>query len=310
MVVSASDQRLGGIYPMLYALWRSDGGLDVEAMSLQVEHAIASGCHGIAVLGLVTESHRLSVGERLELARKVGALINGRVPYSVSVKGETAAEQVAFAEEAVTSGADWLILQPPSQTALEEGALIDFFADVAGRVECGVGIQNNPEHLLNAFTAGGLQRLRERVPNITVMKAEGPVVAMEPFIVSMGSKVSTFGGHGGIEHIRLMRAGADGLIPAPDCLPLQILIHELWLQGTPSARQQAEAIQNEILPLIVFMNRSIDVLLCYGRQFIAQRLGLKETFDRFGTLEATEFGLSEMALLFAALRRSEERWLS
>ena len=299
-----------GIYPMLYAFWTGSGRLDEEAMAQQVEHAVDAGADGVAVLGLVTESHRLDVAERLALVRTVSRLLDKRLPYSVTVTGETPDAQRDFATAAIAEGADWLILQPPLQTVMDEPQLIDFFAAIAEDCDCQLGVQNNPEHLRNAFTSDGLLRLHKSVPRITIAKAEGPVVNVEPLIAATAGSLSSFGGHGGIEHIRLLRAGADGLIPAPDCLPLQVRIQSLWRDGSEDAQNEAIAIEEELLPLIVFMNRSIDVLLCYGRQFMARRLGLRTTFDRLGKLQPTAFGMKETDRLFEKLRRTEDRFLT
>lgn len=294
---------------MLYAFWSVDGTLDERAMQRQVEHVIEAGADGIAVLGLVTESHRMDAAERLALTRIVARLIGGRLPYSVTVTGETPEDQRHFAEAALGAGADWLVLQPPLHAPMEEAQLIDFFAGIADGCDCPLGVQNNPEHLRNSFTAGGLRRLHEAVPRITIVKAEGPVVNAAPMIAATAESLASFGGHGGIEHIRLLRAGAHGLIPAPDCLPLQVRIQRLWLEGSEAAREEAIAIENALLPLIVFMNRSIDVLLCYGRQFMARRLGLEDTSDRFGKLQPNVFGMAEMERLFVSLEQAEARFL-
>ncbi|MCF3934915.1 dihydrodipicolinate synthase family protein [Acuticoccus sp. M5D2P5] len=297
-----------GVYPMLYAFWRPDGSLDEAAMARQVEHVVEAGADGVAVLGLVTESHRIDARERLDIAALTARLLAGRAPLSVTVTGETVAEQRAFAGDARAAGADWLIFQPPLRRPLDEAALIAFFAEIAEGFDCPIGIQNNPEHLANAFDADGLLRLHREVPAITIAKAEGPVVNAEPLIAATAGTLASFGGHGGIEHTRLLRAGADGLIPAPDCLPLQVKIQRLWERGTPEARAEAEAIEAALLPLIVFMNRSIDVLLTYGRQFMARRLGLAETFERFGP-PATAFGRAETDRLYQALIETEARFL-
>ncbi|RUT31287.1 dihydrodipicolinate synthase family protein [Arsenicitalea aurantiaca] len=309
MSKTGAAAEIGGVYPMLYAFWDGDGRLDHRAMDLQVGHVLEAGADGVAVLGLVTESHRMDARERLALTRSVGQRLGGECPYSVTITGETVDEQRAFADAALEAGADWLILQPPLKTVLGEAELIAFFAAIAEGLACPLGVQNNPEHLKNAFSAAGLIRLHEAVPAITIAKAEGPVVTAEPLIDATRASLRSFGGHGGIEHTRLLRAGAHGLIPAPDCLPLQIRIDRLWAEGTEEARAEAEAIETELLPLIVFMNRSIDVLLCYGRQFMARRLGLEDSFDRFGTLRPTPFGLAEMDRLYERLSETEARYL-
>lgn len=213
-----------GIYPMLYAFWREDGSLDEDAMARQVEHVVDAGADGVAVLGLVTESHRIDRTERLQVASVVARHLAGRLPLSVTVTGETVDEQRSFASDACEAGADWLIFQPPLRRRVEEAHLIDFFGAVTAGFACPLGVQNNPEHLANSFSADGLLRLHRAVPTITIAKAEGPVVSAEPLIAATAGTLASFGGHGGIEHTRLLRAGADGLIPAPDCLRLQVRI--------------------------------------------------------------------------------------
>ncbi|MEO1104068.1 MAG: dihydrodipicolinate synthase family protein, partial [Pseudomonadota bacterium] len=133
-----------GIYPILYAFWRADGTLDEAAMRAQVDHAIAAGAHGIAVLGLVTEVHKMDVNERLTLTELVGGLIAGRVPYAVTVGEPSIAGQVAFAKAAATAGADWIILQPPPTKPTSTAELIRFFGMVADAVDVDVAVQNNP----------------------------------------------------------------------------------------------------------------------------------------------------------------------
>ena len=56
-----------GIYPILYAFFRADGGLDREAMRRQVEACVRGGAQGIAALGLATEVQKLSPEERHEV---------------------------------------------------------------------------------------------------------------------------------------------------------------------------------------------------------------------------------------------------
>ena len=53
-----------GIYPMLYACFGRDDGLDRALMRAQVRAAVAGGTHGVAVLGLATEVGKLSAQER------------------------------------------------------------------------------------------------------------------------------------------------------------------------------------------------------------------------------------------------------
>lgn len=285
-------RKWSGIYPILYAFWDRDGRFDRDAMQSQVEHCISSGAHGIAVLGLVTEVHKMDVNERLHLVEMVGAMIGGRVPYAVTVGEPSLAGQIDFARKAAAAGANWVILQPPPVRGLSQGDLIRFFGAVAEAIDVDVAIQNNPVNLDVSMSSDGLVALNRAHPNISILKGEGFSLDIHDVIEGSGGAYQVFGGHGGIEFPALLRSGGAGLIPAPDFLAAQIRLFELWQAGQT---EDAEAIHRAILPAIVFMSRSVPAMLCYGKRLLAEQIDLDEPIDRIPALEPTAFGLSEMA---------------
>ncbi len=294
-----------GVYPVLYAFWDRAGRLDREAMRLQVEHCITAGAHGLMVLGLVTEVNKMDSAERRETVELVGALNAGRVPYAVTVAEPSAESQIAFARGARAAGADFVILQPPPARGGGEAELIRFFARVADALDCPVAIQHNPFNLDVWLSIEGMTALHRNHPNVTVLKGEGTAVETETLVAATGGKLAVFGGHGGIEYLSVLRAGAAGLIPAPDCLAPQVRIYELFRESTPESLAEAERLHRELLPLIVFMIRSFPALLCYGKRFMARRIGVEQVFDRAPAIRPTPFGLAEMDRLFEALRATE-----
>lgn len=287
-------KRRSGIYPVLYAFWTANGRLDRELMATQVEHCIGAGCHGIAVLGLVTEVHKMDVNERLALVETVGELISGRVPYAVTVGEPTVSGQIAFARAAGAAGADWVILQPPPFKNVAEVQLIRFFGEVAECLDLGVAVQNNPVNLDVSLSVPGLVTLARQHPNITLLKGEGYSIDIARVIEETNGHFDVFGGHGGKEFPALMRSGGVGLIPAPDCLAVQVRMFELFRDGTAAALAEAERLHREILPLIVFMTYAVPSLLTYGKRLLAAKLALPEPFDRAPAAVPTCFGLAEL----------------
>lgn len=298
-------KRYRGVYPVLYAFFDAEGRLDRHAMHAQVEHCIAAGAHGIMVLGLVTEAHKMDVNERLSLVGMVGQLIAGRVPYAVTVGEPTMGGQVAFAREAKAAGADWVILQPPTAGGGGEAEVVRFFGAVADRLDMPVAVQNNPVNLPVSLSPTSLIALHRNHANVTLLKGEGFSVDIARVIEGTGGAMDVFGGHGGLEYLSLLRSGGRGLIPAPDCLSVQVRILELFMEGTDEALAEAERLHREVLPLIVFMTRGIPTLLAYGKRFMACRLGLPEPHQREPIADVTTFGLAEMDRFFQALARIE-----
>lgn len=284
-----------GIYPVLYAFYGPDGQLSRDLIAKQVEYCIAAGAHGIMVLGLVTEVHKMATAERLELVRMVGELIAGRLPYAVTIGEPTVEAQVAFARDARAAGANWVILQPPSQPGITEPELLGFFGSVADALDIPVAVQNNPVNLAVSLSPDALVTLNRNHPNISILKGEGFSVDIARVIEGTNGAMRVFGGHGGIEFMSLLRSGGAGLIPAPEFLKPQVAIFELWQQGTPEAIAEAERLHRDILPAIVFMSRSVPALLCYGKRLFAAQAGLTEPVDRAPALQPTTFGLTETA---------------
>lgn len=299
--------RYAGIYPVLYAFFRDDGRLDEAAMRAQVEHCLAAGAHGITVLGLVTEVNKLSTAERLELVEIVGRTIRGRVPYAVTIAEPDVEGQVEFARHAKLAGADWVVLQPPPGAGLPERELRRHFGAVADRIDLPVAIQNNPVNLASSLSPEALVDLVKAHANIRLLKAEGWSVEIARVIEACGGAVDAFGGHGGLEFVSLIRSGGAGLIPAPDCVALQVAVFEGLRGGDPARVAEAERLHETALPLIVFMTRSVPGLVAYGKRLMARRLGLGEPVARAPYHTPTEFGRREADRLFASIETAERK---
>jgi 2-keto-3-deoxy-L-arabinonate dehydratase len=298
-------RRFRGIYPVLYAFFDQEKQLDHAAMRAQVEHCIAAGAHGITVLGLVTEVHRMTTAERQEVVEVVGAAIDSRIPYAVTVAEQDAAAQIAFARMAASNGADWVILHPPPGKGCSEAVLQKHFGSIADELDLLVAIQNNPVNLDSSLSPEALVALAKRHANITLLKAEGWSIDIARVIEALDGEIDAFGGHGGLEFISLMRSGGAGLIPAPDCLAVQVAMFEALASGDPERIAFAERLHRQILPLIVFMTRGVPGILCYGKRVMAKRLGIEDVYDRAPALAPTPFGLAEMERLLGDVLQLE-----
>ncbi len=285
---------LRGVIPVLYAFHRRDGSIDAEAMTKQVEHCVAAGADGIMVLGLITEVSKHTYAERLEIVRITSEALGGRKPLLVTTGEPTQAGQLAFARASRATGADLIILQPPPEIEGGEAALLRFFGDTADALDFPCAIQHNPFNLKINLSLEGLITLCRNHPNISLIKAEGTALETEQLIAATEGRIAAFTGHGGIEFMTNLRSGAAGLIPAPDALALQVLVHRLFREGTPESLERAERIHRDLLPMIVFRIRSIDQALCYGKRLLAERIGIEIVHEREPYLRPTAFGLAEM----------------
>ena len=276
-----------GIHCVLYAMFDANERLDRAAMALQVAYLRAAGADGITVLGLATEVGKLSFDERCDViswARNDAP----DLPLSVTIAGNSVAEQLALAAVAERAGADWLILQPPIAGSYSAAEYVDFFARVGSATRLPFAIQNAPQYLGRSLSDDDIVALRARCPGFTQIKSETGATDLHGLIARLGRDIAVLNGRGGLEMTDCLRAGVQGFIVAPDVLPGVRRCWQAWGAGDFAA---AEAAYAAFLPAALFGMQSLEHLMCYGKRIFATRAGLT-VHDRSPAMRPTEFGLS------------------
>ncbi len=289
--------RPAGIHVVLYAFFDSQDRLDREAMRRQMQAVVAGGAQGAMVLGLATEVSKLTPAERRQvISWAVEDLAGTGLPLAATIFGRSPSEQVAALREAEAAGAAWVILQPPPFPGMPEPELMAFLGPVIDAATVPVGLQNAPDLMGIGLSPANLAALAARHPKLCVLKAEGPATLIEDVV--RRTALPVLNGRGGLELPDNLRAGAAGMIPAPDCFDVQVRIVDAMARGHES---EAERLYREILPAIVFAMASVDHLVCYGKRIVAARLGLGRVWDRAPGLTPSDFGLAVTERLAAGL---------
>jgi 4-hydroxy-tetrahydrodipicolinate synthase len=294
------DQKIHGIYPMLYAFFGVDGQLDRGAIVAEVEACIAHGVQGIAVGGLGSECNKLTSAERRVLMEWAAEAVAERVPLSMTIAENSLAGQTEFVRAARDLGASWVVLQPPPVPGASEDELIHFFGSVAEASELPVGIQNAPQFIGIGLSTTGLLTLNGQYPNVSILKAEGPAAThIAPLSAAAGDRFRLFNGRAGIDITDSLRAGCQGIIPGVETCDRQARIYELMASGE---EQEADRIFTEILPLLSFLMLGIENFVCYGKRLAARRLGIGNVWDRAPAQAPTDFGLETLGRWSKALQ--------
>lgn len=284
-----------GVYPMLLPFYTAEDRVDRSLWRPQIEAAIRHGCHGIGVMGLATEVNKLSPAERREVVADVAETLGGRLPLSVTIGENTAREQISFGKFAADLGASWLILQPPPVSDVAEIELLRFFGKVADAVPLPIAVQNAAMYLGVQLTPAGLVSLNRQHSNICMLKTEDPPDVTAPLIEQTGGAFRLFVGRGGMDMIEGLAAGAAGIIPGVETLDRIPKIYEAVRSGQAA---EAERLYSEILPTLVFAERSINHFITVSREITGKRLGVSAIHHRLAK-DLGSFGL-QMALRFAA----------
>lgn len=295
-----------GVYPMLLAFLTRDDRIDAELMKRQVDLAVECGCHGLGVLGLGTEINKLSTAERREVLETVARHLAGRLPLSVTIGENTARGQIEFARHATELGADWLILQPPSVADVSEIELLRFFGQVADAVPLPIAVQNAAVYLGIQLTPAGLASLHRQHPNVCLLKTEDPPETTARLIEETEGVFRLFVGRGGMNLVDELRAGAVGIIPGVETMDRTPRIYDDFVAGRESA---AEESYREILPTLVFLERSINHFVTCSREIMARRMGVSEIHHRLAK-EITPFSRETIARCAASLGTFESKGAS
>lgn len=285
-----TEQKFHGIYPMIYAFFDADGRLDRHAMKRQVEACVASGVHGVAILGIVTEFNKLDVNERRQVIEWTAEDLAGRLPLAVTANEMSIHGQIEIVKLAAEVKADWVILQPPPVRNIPEAELVSFFGKVADASTLPVAIQNNPVNLDVVLSANALKTLNRNHPNVNLLKGEGPIDYVRRLMADTDGVFTVFNGRGGMELPSSMRLGCAGLIPAPEVSDVLARIYDLFRKGDEASIAEAERLHETVLPLLTYVMASPEHMLCYGKRLYARRIGVEEVHPRHPCITPHEFG--------------------
>ncbi|WP_317055891.1 dihydrodipicolinate synthase family protein [Roseovarius rhodophyticola] len=102
-----------GIWTPIVTPYHPDFSLNEVALAETVELLIAGGVHGIIAAGTTGEYYAQSFEERVDLARRIKALIKGRVPMVMGTGAMRTEDSIDYAKAAVEIGADALLVATP-----------------------------------------------------------------------------------------------------------------------------------------------------------------------------------------------------
>src|SRR5262249_27877389 len=162
--------QIHGIIPPVATPMRDNEDLDLPRLRWFLDHLIASGVHGVFVLGTNSEFYALDEREKQEIIAAAVAPVNKRVPVYAGTGAETTREAVRLTRMAEREGADGGSVVTPYCVSPNQQEIFDHYWCIAEATALPVLLYNNPS------TCGGLKidvetvaRLAE-IPNILGVK--------------------------------------------------------------------------------------------------------------------------------------------
>jgi len=261
-MVSASNARYKGVFPVVPTTFNDAGELDLDSQKRCVDFMIEAGSTGLCILANFSEQFVLADAEREVLTKTILAHVNGRVPVIVTTTHFSTQVTIARSVQAQQLGASMVMVMPPYHGAtirVPEAQIYDYFARLSDAIDIPIMIQDAPVSG-TPLSVPFLARMAQEIKQVSYFKIEtaGAASKLRELIRVGGAAIE--GPWDGEEAITLMPdldAGATGAMTGgayPDGIRK---IVDAYAAGR---RDEAAAHYQQWLPLINFENRQGGIL--------------------------------------------------
>jgi 4-hydroxy-tetrahydrodipicolinate synthase len=203
-----------GIVPPVATPMQANEDLDLPRLRWFLDHLIASGVHGVFVLGTNSEFYALDEREKQEVVATAVAHVNHRVPVFAGTGAESTREAIRLTKMAEREGADGVSVITPYFISPTQQEIFDHYRCIAESTSLGVILYNNPS------MCGGLKidvdtvaRLAQ-IPNILGIKdSSGDLQNTNEYVRVVPPRFSVMQGRDTLIYPSLVM-GARGAVPA------------------------------------------------------------------------------------------------
>jgi len=241
---------LHGVCTIALTPFTAEGELDEESIDSLSGFYVDSGVHGVTILGIMGEAHKLSDAERRRVTERYISAVGGRVPVVVGCSAaatKVAAERASEAEEA---GAAAVMVAPPNnQRNLD--LVFEHYRRVAEAVSLPVVVQDEPVNTGVVMPAPFIARLVDGVENCRYVKLEEAptTIKISSLLKNMETAADIFGGLGGMYLYEELARGASGIMTGFAYPHVLVETYRLFVEGE---ERKAQEYFFRYLPLIRF----------------------------------------------------------
>lgn len=264
-------QQLHGVLPIVQTPFTSEDQIDWPVLRRSIDWAYELGANGVGT-GMVSETYRLTLSERLALAERLAEYSGGRGAAFVSVSAESAKQAVELAVAAERAGCDAVMAVPPMTTRLGTAALEQYFKSIADSITIPLIVQDASGYTGQPVSQELCIRLLDTYgPERLLFKPEaspiGPILSA--LRDASGGRARIFEGSGGILLIDSYRRGICGTMPGMDLLDGIIALWRALEDGDDAA---AYRIWFPICGLVTLqLQAGLDGFLAIEKYLLVQR---------------------------------------
>lgn len=183
-----------GVYPALTTQFHPDESIDLAATAAHLEKMIASGIHGVILLGSVGENTALTYEEKMHVLRELKPVVNGRIPVLSGVAETTTALAARYAADCEKIGIDGLMVLPAMIYKADGREAMAHFRTVARASSLPIMIYNNPPAYYVDLTAQHFAELADQPTLVAIKESSGDPRRLTDIINTVADRYILFSG--------------------------------------------------------------------------------------------------------------------
>jgi 4-hydroxy-tetrahydrodipicolinate synthase len=224
---------LRGVIPITATPFDAEGRVDEDSIVTLVEFEARCGVHGLNVLGIMGEFHKLTESERRRVAEVFIKSAAGRFPIVVGTSHAGTGACIELSQAAEAAGAAAVMVAPPP--GLRGGAaILAHYRAVAGAVSIPIVVQDEPVTTGVIMPPDLIVRIGSELPACRYVKLEEPptptkITALRRLPGS--DRLRIFGGMNGMYFFEELSRGAIGIMTGVAVPDILVAIYDLFAAG-------------------------------------------------------------------------------
>jgi len=246
-------EALHGVCTITLTPFTDDGDVDLEGIDSLTDYYLDSGVHGLTILGIMGEAHKLSDDERSAVMERYISAADNRIPVIVGCSAMATRVVIERAREAEEAGAAAVMVAPPNNVRNLD-LVFEHYRRVAEAIAVPVVVQDEPVNTGVVMPAAFVARVVNEIEGCRYVKLEEApttikITSLIQRIEDSRKRAGIFGGLGGMYFYEELARGAAGIMTG--FAYQEILAHTYELFEAEKKREAQEYFFR-YLPLIRF----------------------------------------------------------
>ncbi len=261
---------LAGIYAILATPFTDDGAVDFAGIDRLIDFELGAGVHGLTILGILGEAHKLTEDERRRVVEAIVRRVNGRIPVVVGTSAPATDLAIRYSRQARDLGATALMVAPPTNLRNLD-TVREYYRRVHDATTLPLVVQDEPVFSGVVMPAAFLASITDALPRARAIKLEELPSPLKVGQVLSAAKqpVGVFGGMGGVYFYEELLRGAVGTMTGFAFPEVLVGIYTTFTAGD---RPRARDLFYRYLPLIRYEGQPVIGLAI--RKEIMRRRGV------------------------------------